>query len=68
MVPWTGEEMKKKGAKRMYSQAAAQANAILASPGPAPAGITKEGLAIATALKRVNKTGGSKKRRRRFPK
>jgi hypothetical protein len=58
-MPWTGRDMKKKGARRMFPQAAAQANAILRESGD-------EGMAIATALKAVNK-GKSKPRKMMMP-
>jgi hypothetical protein len=57
-MPWTGQGMKKKGAKRMFSKAAAMANAIREDTG-------NEGMAIATALKHVNKTGAPKMMKRR---
>ena len=60
MTPWAPMDMKKKGAKRLYSKAAAQANAILRESGD-------EGMAIATAMKQVNHPG-AKKRRRRYSK
>jgi hypothetical protein len=56
-MPWTDDSMKKKGAKRMYPKAAEMANAILRDSGD-------EGMAIATALKHVNKPGAKKARRR----
>jgi hypothetical protein len=59
-MPWNAKDMKKKGAKRMFPQAAAQANAILRESGD-------EGMALATAMKHVNKPGACKKARRRFP-
>jgi len=58
MAPWTKENMLKKGARRKPGKAAAIANAILRRSG-------NEGMAIATALKKVNKPKA--KRRKLFP-
>ena len=57
-MPWTPQNMIKKGAKQMPGKAAEIANAILSRSGD-------EGMAIATALKKVNHPKA--KRKKLFP-
>ncbi len=49
MPPWTADDMRRKGARDNPARAAEIANAILRGGG-------SEGVAIATALARTNKT------------
>ena len=57
-MPWTPQNMIKKGAKGNAAMAARMANHILAASG-------NEGMAIATALKKVNHPKA--KRKKLFP-
>ena len=66
-MPWSGKDFVKKGAKRSPMKAARMANHILAAYARQHGGVASgkdEGIAIATALKAVNK-GAAKRLKKR---